>query len=210
MEKGYRTLAGHGRIELVTKKSRFIGTACPAEDEKTAVSIVDAVRREFRDASHNVYAFVLGADSELTRSSDDGEPSGTAGRPVLEVIQREQVRNAVVVVTRYFGGVLLGASGLVRAYASCARDALHKAGIVERRPFVEIGFYIDYPALGRVQSAISDMGCDIIGIEYAERVRLSVSVPEQSSAAFCAAMKDLLLGKFDPSILPPVMKDYAP
>ena len=194
MTQGYLTLRGPGRAEVVVKRSKFITTASPVAAEDEAQGFVDEVRREFWDATHNVYAFVAGEHNEIARSSDDGEPSGTAGRPVLEVIRREDVHYCAVVVTRYFGGTLLGAGGLIRAYSSAAREGLYAAGIARAQPMREVRFVIEYPMLGKVQNHLAEAGIEAIDIDYAERVTMRVMVPSDTFALFENAMTELLSG----------------
>lgn len=200
MAREYLTLRNGGRSELIVKKSRFIATARPVESEDAARNFIDSIRKEFWDATHNVYAFTVGENDEIVRSSDDGEPAGTAGRPVLEVILREQAKYCAVVVTRYFGGTLLGAGGLVRAYSSAARDGLHAAGIVRVRLLRKVRFVIDYAALGRVQNYLAEAGYDTGDVEYAERVAMTAMVPSAELDLFEARMMDLLAGDFNPEM----------
>ncbi len=200
MTQGYLTLRDPGRAEIVVKKSKFIATASPVAAESEAQAFVDEVRREFWDATHNVYAFVVGEHNEIARSSDDGEPSGTAGRPVLEVVRREDVHYCAVVVTRYFGGTLLGAGGLIRAYSSAAREGLYAAGIARAQPMREVRFVIEYPMLGKVQSHLAEAGIETVDIDYAERVTMRVMVPSDALDLFAAAMTGLLSGAFEPQV----------
>lgn len=200
MTQGHLTLRGPGRAEIVVKKSKFITAASPVAAEQDAQAFVDGVRREFWDAAHNVYAFVVGEHNEIARSSDDGEPSGTAGRPVLEVIRRENVHYCVVVVTRYFGGTLLGAGGLVRAYSSAAREGLYAAGIARAEPMREVRFVIEYPMLGKVQNHLAETGIDIVNVDYAERVTIRVMVRSDALDPFTRAMTELLSGAFEPQV----------
>ena len=132
MKNEYYTAAGTGSCEIVEKKSRFLGLAVPLETEEAAQGVLDRVRKEHYKARHHCYAFVLGEGGALRRSSDDGEPQGTAGAPILQVIDRKGCTNVLIVVTRYFGGTLLGTGGLVRAYTQAAAGALSDAGIVLR------------------------------------------------------------------------------
>jgi uncharacterized YigZ family protein len=198
VERDYLVVRAQGRAEIVVKRSRFIATARPVDTESEAQQFIDAVRREFWDATHNVYAFTVGPNDEVVRSSDDGEPSGTAGRPVLEVILKERVKYCAVVVTRYFGGTLLGAGGLVRAYSSAARDGLHAAGIARVMPVRRVSFALDYAVLGMVQNYVAGQGYTVADIDYAERVTMHVLVPARSIEAFHAALTDLLHGHYSP------------
>src|SRR5690554_203537 len=126
----YRSVAKRTRVEIVIKKSRFIADITPARDEEETEAFLAAVKEEFPTATHHCYAYITGYPGRIVRMNDDGEPSGTAGRPILEVIEREGLTNTMIVVTRYFGGILLGAAGLVRAYARSASEAVAAAGIV--------------------------------------------------------------------------------
>lgn len=200
MAREYLALRDEGRAELIVKKSRFIATARPVDSEDAARDFIDSIRKEFWDATHNVYAFTVGENDEVVRSSDDGEPAGTAGRPVLEVIRREKIKYCAVVVTRYFGGTLLGAGGLVRAYSSAARDGLHAAGIVRVRLLQKVRFVIDYVALGRVQNYLAEAGYEMDDVEYADRVAMTVMVPSSELDLFEARMMDLLAGDFNPEV----------
>ena len=200
MALGYLTLRGRGRAEIIVKKSKFIATASPVTDEDEAQAFVDEVRREFWDATHNVYAFVAGDHDDVARSSDDGEPSGTAGRPTLEVVRREGVHYCAVVVTRYFGGTLLGAAGLIRAYSAAARDGLYAAGIARVRPMREVRFVVEYPMLGKVQNQLAEAGFEVVNVDYAERAAMLVMVPSDAFDLFAARMTELLSGAFDPQV----------
>ncbi len=200
MAQDYLTLRGPGRAEIIVKKSKFIATAKPVAAEDEAQGFVDEVRREFWDATHNVYAFVIGDHNETARSSDDGEPSGTAGRPTLEVIRREGLRYSAVVVTRYFGGTLLGAGGLIRAYGAAAREGLHAAGIARARSMREVRFDIEYPMLGKIQNRLAEAGIDIVEVDYAENVTMVVMVPSDDFDLFAGAMTELLSGAFEPQM----------
>ena len=139
--QGYKVVYEGGSGEIVEKKSRFLAAVQPVESEEAAAAFIGAVKKKYWDASHNCSAFTIGRHHELTRCSDDGEPSGTAGRPMLDVLLREDIHNAAVVVTRYFGGTLLGTGGLVRAYQKCTQAGLEGAVIIEKQQgqLLEIG-----------------------------------------------------------------------
>jgi len=138
---GYRVVYKGGEGEIVEKKSRFIATVSPVESEEEAVTFINEMKKKYWDARHNCSAFVIGSRQEMTRCSDDGEPAQTAGRPMLDVLLREGITNAAVVVTRYFGGVLLGTGGLVRAYQSATQAGLAASQIIEKR----LGKKVDHP-----------------------------------------------------------------
>lgn len=147
----YRMLSKGAQAELVEKKSRFIATIRPVSSEEEAVAFIEEMKKKYYDARHNCSAFVIGSKGELTRSSDDGEPSGTAGRPMLEVLTGSGIRNIAVVVTRYFGGVLLGTGGLVRAYSGAVKMALEQCETITRRYGVQMLIKTDYNGVGKIQ-----------------------------------------------------------
>ena len=177
MLKAYRTVAGEGAAEFIIEKSRFIGYAAPADNEEAALAFIQTIKKKHRDATHNVPAYVIGEHNELQRFSDDGEPSGTAGIPMLEVLKKEDVRDTVLVVTRYFGGIKLGGGGLVRAYTKAAKLALEAATIVRRTLHQLVEVRVAYPLLGLVQNELRSLGYSIKDILYTEEVALLVWVP---------------------------------
>jgi uncharacterized YigZ family protein len=169
---------------LVIKKSKFIANARPVENQEEAEKYLDLVRKKYWDAAHNVYAYVIGLKDEVQKFSDDGEPAGTAGRPVLEVIKSKGLKNVLVVVTRYFGGILLGAGGLARAYSDSAGTALEKAGIIKKIKCDEYEVSIEYNMLGKVQWEIKQKNLIPGGINYTEKVSLRIYVPFSSNLNF--------------------------
>ncbi|ARU60506.1 YigZ family protein [Tumebacillus avium] len=178
MLPSYRTLLAPGEETIIIKKSRFIGYATPVNSEEEALQFIQSIQKKHWDATHNCYAYVFGPHQEIQKANDDGEPSGTAGKPILEVIKKEDLRNVAVVVTRYFGGIMLGAGGLIRAYSQTAAAGLHAAGIVTRKLFQEIAIDIDYTWLGKVENelhAVEDFHID--RIDYLERVTVFALVP---------------------------------
>jgi uncharacterized YigZ family protein len=173
----YRVIAKGWQVSITVRKSEFIAQAGPAKDEEEAWDFVEKIRELHREATHNVYAWRVGFADELIRSSDDGEPAGTAGRPVLEVIQREDLHNVVVVVTRYFGGILLGAGGLVRAYSKAAAEVLREAPKALCQPRRRLRICLDYGALGKLQNEIIQAGGAIEEADYGAMVDLDVLLP---------------------------------
>ena len=151
METCYKALYRGGEAELVEKKSRFIATTFPVNSEEEAISFLEAVRKKYWDATHNCSAYVIGRNQELQRCSDDGEPNGTAGRPMLEVLLGEGIHNMAVVVTRYFGGTLLGTGGLVRAYSGAVKAGLRNSVLVEKRLGIRLQVDTDYSGIGKIQ-----------------------------------------------------------
>lgn len=170
----YKTLHEFGSDEIIIEKSVFIGYAKPVSTEEEAREFIDEIKRKHKDATHNVWAYTIGQNMNIQRYSDDGEPQGTAGIPTLEVIKKEDLRDVVVVVTRYFGGIKLGAGGLVRAYTKGAKIGIEAGKIVKKVPFTQIDISIDYTLLGKMQNSLSNKGFIIKGIEYAENVIISV------------------------------------
>ncbi len=189
------TLGGPGAGEYEEKRSRFIGYASPAASVSEANDFIAQIRKKHSDARHNVYAFRIGENA--TGYSDDGEPKGTGGLPVLGLLQKAGITDAVIVVTRYFGGVLLGTGGLVRAYTEAAQAAVKAAGIVALAPFdvfcVTVP-YRDHPAVLRIVSQ-EDAGARQLGTDFGENVTLKIAVPEAVSTRFQAAVADATGGR---------------
>src|SRR5690625_4951688 len=152
MKENYRTTFSYGSDEIIINKSRFIGYSMPINNEEEAIEFIEKIKAKHRDATHNVYAYVVGPNSNIQRFSDDGEPSGTAGIPALEVIKKEDLRNVVVVVTRYFGGVKLGGGGLIRAYARGAKIGLKAGRIVDMVLHKRLKLKIDYNFYGKIEN----------------------------------------------------------
>ena len=179
--------------ELVEKRSRFIGQVKPVETEEEARAFVEQVKKKHYDARHNCWCYRL-RDGGVERYSDDGEPQGTAGQPMLNVFQREEVTNVVCVVTRYFGGVLLGAGGLVRAYTQSAKDALDAAGISVVRRWVEVTVPCPYSFFERLRLEVEAHGGVLGETEYAADVTVHALLPEGQVEAFSARMTELTAG----------------
>lgn len=176
--KSYRSIHQYGRDEIIINKSRFIGTSKPVESEEEALKFIEQIKKEFKDATHNVYAYTIGENANIQRYSDDGEPSGTAGMPVLNVIMQENLKNVAVVVTRYFGGIMLGAGGLVRAYTKGAKIGLDSGIIVDKIVFNDIFIKIDYTLLGKVENVLSKNNFIIKDKIYADDVTINVLIRE--------------------------------
>jgi len=172
----YKTIKQRHSFEIIEKKSRFIAHVMPVGNENDALSFINAKKTEFWDASHNVYAYVL-KENSISRYSDDGEPLGTAGIPALNVIQKEELLDVCVVVTRYFGGIQLGAGGLVRAYTKSTKSVIDNAGVVRRIYCLLYNIQTEYTLLGKVQNAAAEYGCIAGNIEYTDIVRLQYYVP---------------------------------
>ncbi len=177
------TLRGAGESELVIQKSRFLGYCVPISSEQEAVSALNAIRKRHRDARHTCYAFRIVWNGGLSRSSDDGEPSGTAGVPILNVLTRRGVENALCAVVRYFGGVLLGTGGLCRAYGNAASEALAAAGVVEMRVCAVLAVDLSYAAYAALEPFFSACGYHVQA-SFSERVSLVCDVPREKAEAF--------------------------
>jgi uncharacterized YigZ family protein len=168
---------------FIEKKSKFISYIAPVYTEQEAVDFVNAIKKKHYDASHNCSAFIVGETGDIQRSSDDGEPSGTAGLPILEVLRKESLTNTAIVVTRYFGGIMLGAGGLIRAYTQGCADAVKAAGIMRLQPYGLYEITIDYNMLSKMQYEMSKKEYLISNIQYLDIVILKMLViPEQSQA----------------------------
>ncbi len=176
---GYLVVYKGGEGEIVEKKSRFIATVCPVETEEAAVAFINEMKKKYWDARHNCSAFVIGERQEMTRCSDDGEPAQTAGRPMLDVLLREGITNAAVVVTRYFGGVLLGTGGLVRAYQAATQAGLAASKIIEKCQGTKLVIHTDYNGLGKLQYLFGQQKLAILNTEYAADVVMTVLVPSE-------------------------------
>lgn len=167
-----------GQGEITEKKSRFIATVRPVESEEEAVSFINETKKKYWDARHNCSAFVIGKRQELTRCSDDGEPAGTAGRPMLDVLLKENIHNAAVVVTRYFGGVLLGTGGLVRAYQQATKAGLSASEIIEKKDGAVLFIRTDYTGIGRLQYLFAQEKLTVMDTAYEADVLVKAVIPE--------------------------------
>lgn len=188
----YKTVKSSADAEFVEKKSRFISHVLPVKTEQEALDFINGLKSKYWDATHNVYAYVL-RDNNIQRYSDDGEPSGTAGVPVLDVIRKEGLTDTAVVVTRYFGGTLLGAGGLVRAYTKSAKLGVDAAGVVTMGMCGIYRVTVDYDLLGRAQNTIAQHGSRVDGAEYKENVELNVIVSDENG--FEEMLVDALNGR---------------
>ena len=184
--------SGEGRAEYTEKRSRFLGVVHPAETEEDAKAFIAGIRKTHYDARHNCWCYRIQDGTE--RYSDDGEPQGTAGLPMLEVLHRENVTNAVCVVTRYFGGILLGTGGLLRAYTKAAKDALHAAGISAVRSWTACRVTCPYALFERVRAVVPVFSGVTEAVDYGASVTLSLVVPAEEVTAFRDRIIDLSAG----------------
>ena len=191
----YRVLLSGGEGEIVEKKSRFIATIRKCETEEEAVAFIEEMKKKYWDARHNCSAFIIGSRGELTRCSDDGEPSGTAGRPMLEVLTGSGIRNIAVVVTRYFGGTLLGTGGLVRAYTQAVKEGLAhcETGIMKKGCRLEI--VTDYNDVGKLQYSFGQNGIVPSDSIYAENVKFILLIPVEKEENLSKNLIETTCGK---------------
>ncbi|MDQ6420339.1 YigZ family protein [Paenibacillus sp. LHD-117] len=191
----YRTVRQEAHNEIVIKKSRFIGHAKPVQSEEEAVAYIEEIKRLHRQATHNCSAYVVGERDQHQKASDDGEPSGTAGKPILEVIKNKGLKNVAVVVTRYFGGIMLGAGGLVRAYTDGAVAGIEAAGEIELVLHREVFVDVDYTWYGKLENELHGRGTRVGGTEFTDRVIVCCLPEEPEKESFIAWMTDLTQGQ---------------
>ncbi len=194
MVESYFTVADLGIDEYVEKHSRFIATVVPIKNQDEALKTIEAVRSKHWDARHNVYAYTL-LDGNIKRYSDDGEPSGTAGVPVLNILEKSELQNVLVVVTRYFGGILLGTGGLVRAYSHTAKLGVEKAKIIKRCLCDIISLEINYTLLGKIQNYLEQRNIKINSTNYEDNVKIEVSLSVASKDTFIKEIIELTDGQ---------------
>ena len=197
MEGSLKIVTEGGTGEVVEKKSRFIASIFPIQSEEEALTYLSQVRKKYYDARHNCFAYVVGEKNETERCSDDGEPSGTAGRPMMDVLTGQGLHNVLVVVTRYFGGTLLGTGGLVRAYARSAKDALDAAGMSVVRRWVAMEAPCTYGQFEEVRREVLRFGGVEEQVDYGADVVLSVLIPEERAAPFAARLLDASAGTIE-------------
>lgn len=195
----YLTVAGPATAEIEVRRSRFLCRIEPVRDEDAARAVVDEQRRRYWDARHHCSAFVLGADGGVQRSNDDGEPSGTAGAPMLEVLRGREVSDVVAVVTRWFGGVLLGAGGLVRAYSDAVRAGLDAAGLRERRLLQMFDVSVSHADAGRLENGLRAQGVVVRGVDHAARATLHLAVPAPEAERLPRLLAELSGGELEPT-----------
>lgn len=175
----YKIVYAGGEGEIVEKKSRFIATVVPVETEEEALAFIESMRKKYWNATHNCFAYEIGERQEILRCSDDGEPSGTAGKPMLDVLIGEELHNVAVVVTRYFGGTLLGTGGLVKAYASATQAGLSASKIITKRFGFKLKITTDYTGLGKIQYILGEKKIKTLDSEYTDRVVLYTLIPNE-------------------------------
>ena len=195
MKVNYKTIYAGGTAEISEKKSRFVATVAYASSEEEAVAFIEKVKKQNWNATHNCSAFIVGARGETVRQSDDGEPSGTAGRPMLDVLQGAKLTNIAVVVTRYFGGTLLGTGGLVRAYSKAVQAGLAESTIIEKIWGTMLSITTDYNGVGKIQYFLGERQIPIIDSEYTDNVQIKILLPQVEVQALTADLVEATNGK---------------
>ncbi|MFE2374233.1 YigZ family protein [Streptomyces sp. NPDC059398] len=194
MQEQYRTLARAGEHETEINRSRFICALAPAATEEEAQAFLVRVRKEHPGASHHCFAYVIGADASVQKAGDDGEPGGTAGVPMLQMLLRREVRYAIAVVTRYYGGVKLGAGGLIRAYGGAVGEALDEVGTVVRQRYRLATVTVDHQRAGKLENDLRATGRAVREVRYAEAVTIEVALPDAEADDFRAWLADSTAG----------------
>ncbi|MFF6986993.1 MULTISPECIES: YigZ family protein [unclassified Streptomyces] len=194
MQDEYRTVARPGVHETEVNRSRFLCALAPAATEQEAQDFIARIRKEHTDASHNCFAYVIGADAAIQKASDDGEPGGTAGVPMLQMLLRRDMRYVVAVVTRYYGGVKLGAGGLIRAYGGSVGEALDTLGTLTRRRFRLATLTVDHQRAGKIQNDLHATGRAVRDVRYGETVTIEIGLPDAEVDAFRDWLADATAG----------------
>lgn len=194
MNAPYRMVRAQGSHEIEIKKSRFICHLFRVTSEEDARHHIDTVRKQHWNANHNCTAWIIGADQGSQRSSDDGEPSGTAGMPMLEVLRKRGLTDTLAIVTRYFGGVMLGAGGLIRAYGGAVSETLDVIGIVERKPLAIVHVTASYDDAGRIENAIRSQGYPLVDVTYALDVTYELAMAHPEAPVFSTWLQELTNG----------------
>ncbi|MBT2734673.1 YigZ family protein [Bacillus sp. ISL-7] len=191
----YHTVKQTGEHEIIIQKSRFIAHIKRTESEAEAQEFIQTLKKKYWDATHNCSAYLIGEHDQIQKANDDGEPSGTAGVPILEVLKKRKLKDTVVVVTRYFGGIKLGAGGLIRAYGKATSEGLDAVGIVERRLMRVCHVKIDYSWLGKIENELRSSIYILKNIQYQENVEIEVFVEEENQPAFTEWMIEMTNGQ---------------
>ncbi len=190
----YKTIFQGGTGEYIMKKSKFIATVEPVQTEEDAVRIIEDIKKKYWDARHNCYAYIIGNKNPLMRFSDDGEPSQTAGKPMLDVLSSQELYNILVVVTRYFGGTLLGTGGLVKSYQTATIEGLNNSKIICKEPGIRIELTTDYNSIGKVQHLIGQNSIPVIKSEFTDIVTMELMIAQDNMADFKSKVTDLTRG----------------
>ena len=194
----YRTIAADGEVDIEVKRSRFRCTLARVSTEEEARELIEALRKEHWEAAHHCSAFVLGPDAQIQRSSDDGEPAGTAGAPMLEVLRGQELTDVVAVVTRWFGGVLLGTGGLIRAYSDAVRAGVEHVGVIARQLVEEYTVELDHAVAGKVEADLRARGVQVLDVEYAAAARLRLGITPEQAPDLADLISELTGGGVEP------------
>lgn len=197
-EKKIKRLKESAKIEFIEKKSLFIGYSAIVENEEEALAIIKSKKKEYADATHNVYAYMIG--DSIARYSDDNEPQGTAGMPVLNSIRMAGITDVLVVVTRYFGGILLGAGGLVRAYSTAASMALEAGGVAVFEPYTEMSVKCSYSDYGKLNLELMAFNCIIDATNFEDEVIIDFAVREDEHGNLVSRIIDIFSGRLTPTV----------
>ena len=195
MLNSYKTVKGYGESEQIIQKSRFIAYVNRVESEDEAIQFIQSIKKKHWDATHNCSAYMIGENDLIQKANDDGEPSGTAGVPILEVIKKKGLKDTVVVVTRYFGGIKLGAGGLIRAYGGAASDGINTTGVVERRLMRVMKSTFEYTLLGKIENELRNSHYAIKEIHYLDKVMIESFAEEERKSDFIDWMTDISNGQ---------------
>lgn len=190
MPNEYKTIYKGGNCEISEKKSRFIANTLPIQNEEEAIAFIELMKKKYWDAKHHCFAYVIGEHNEIQRCSDDGEPNGTAGRPILDVLVGEGIHNSIIVVTRYFGGTLLGTGGLVRAYSGAAKASLTESTIIIKKSGFILSVIIDYTGAGKIQYILGQRDLKILESAYTEQVNMKILVPQEEKESIISEITD--------------------
>ncbi|MGD6776462.1 YigZ family protein [Sutcliffiella horikoshii] len=192
----YYTVKGHGEHEITIQKSRFIAHIARATTEEEAQSFIQEIKKKHWDATHNCSAYMIGENNQIQKANDDGEPSGTAGVPILEVLKKKDLKDTVVVITRYFGGIKLGAGGLIRAYGKATSEGIAATRMVERKLVQIMHTNVEYTLLGKIENELRSSAIHLLkDIHYLEDVTFDVYVDEDKRQTYLEWMIDLTNGK---------------
>ena len=195
MRANYETVKGYGESEIIISKSRFLTYVERVETEEDAIAFIEQIKKKHYQATHNCSAYLIGEHDNIQKANDDGEPSGTAGVPMLEVLKKQGLKDVVVVVTRYFGGIKLGSGGLIRAYGKATTEGIKAAGVVARKQHRTIRVTVDYTWLGKLENEIRNAHYTLTDIVYADNVEIIVATLEEEKDIFAAWITDLTNGQ---------------
>ena len=195
MRANYETVKGYGESEIIISKSRFLTYVERVETEEDAIAFIEQIKKKHYQATHNCSAYLIGEHNNIQKANDDGEPSGTAGVPMLEVLKKQGLKDVVVVVTRYFGGIKLGSGGLIRAYGKATTEGIKAAGVVARKQHRTIRVTADYTWLGKLENEIRNAHYTLTDIVYADNVEIIVATLEEEKDIFAAWITDLTNGQ---------------